>query len=194
MKPSANQKLMKTTVQEVREIPQDIVDSRLPQNHLVVVVQLFSHVWLFAIPWTVASLTPLSMGFFKARILEWVAITFSRGSSWSRDQTHISCKSPALQVDSFFFLTTEPPGKPPKFLTALFPMSLQYKGQNTVGSIPQSCFSVHLLVSCITQLLWHLSLFTCSLLPFLSFTFPLHWSLLPLSLLYLLPLSLLSLC
>ena len=81
-----------------------------------------------------------------------------------------------------FFLTTEPPGKPPKFLTALFPMSLQYKGQNTVGSIPQSCFSVHLLVSCITQLLWHLSLFTCSLLPFLSFTFPLHWSLLPLSL------------
>ena len=192
MKPSANQKLMKTTVQEVREIPQDIVDSRLPQNHLVVVVQSFSHVWLFAIPWTVASLTPLSMGFFKARILEWVAISFSRGSSWSRDRTHISCKSPALQVDSFF-LTTEPPGKPLKFLTVLFPMSLQYKGQDTVGAIPQSCFSVRLLVSCITQLLWHLSLFTCSLLPFLCFTF--HYTdLFFLSLLYLLPLSLLSLC
>ena len=29
-------------------------------------------------------------GIFKARILEWVAISFSRGSSWSRDQTQVS--------------------------------------------------------------------------------------------------------
>ena len=29
-------------------------------------------------------------GIFQARILEWVAISFSRGSSWPRDQTHIS--------------------------------------------------------------------------------------------------------
>ena len=28
---------------------------------------------------------------FQARILEWVAISFSRGSSWPRDQTHITC-------------------------------------------------------------------------------------------------------
>ena len=28
---------------------------------------------------------PLSMGIFQARILEWVAISFSRGSSQSRD-------------------------------------------------------------------------------------------------------------
>ena len=27
----------------------------------------------------------------QARILEWVAISFSRGSSWSRDRTQISC-------------------------------------------------------------------------------------------------------
>ena len=27
---------------------------------------------------------------FQARILEWVAISYSRGSSWPRDQTHIS--------------------------------------------------------------------------------------------------------
>ena len=32
-------------------------------------------------------------GIFQARILEWVAISFSRGSSWPRDQTH-------WQVDS----------------------------------------------------------------------------------------------
>ena len=30
-------------------------------------------------------------GILLARILEWVAISFSRGSSWPRDQTHISC-------------------------------------------------------------------------------------------------------
>ena len=37
------------------------------------------------------SLTGLSVyGTFQARILEWVAISFSRGSTWPRDQTHIS--------------------------------------------------------------------------------------------------------
>ena len=30
-------------------------------------------------------------GISQARILEWVAISFSRGSSWSRGQTHFSC-------------------------------------------------------------------------------------------------------
>ena len=30
-------------------------------------------------------------GIVQARILEWVAISSSRGSSWPRDQTHISC-------------------------------------------------------------------------------------------------------
>ena len=30
-------------------------------------------------------------GILQARILEWVAIPFSKGSSWFRDQTHISC-------------------------------------------------------------------------------------------------------
>ena len=39
-----------------------------------------------AIPWTVACRTPLSMG----RILQWVVISFSRGSSQPKDQTQIS--------------------------------------------------------------------------------------------------------
>ena len=30
-------------------------------------------------------------GISQARILEWVAISFSRGSTWPRDQTFISC-------------------------------------------------------------------------------------------------------
>ena len=30
-------------------------------------------------------------GILQARILEWIAIPFSRGSSQPRDQTHVSC-------------------------------------------------------------------------------------------------------
>ena len=30
-------------------------------------------------------------GIFQAKILEWFAISFSRGSSWPRDQTQVSC-------------------------------------------------------------------------------------------------------
>ena len=44
-------------------------------------------------------------GILQARILEWVAIPFSKGSSWPRDQT----LSLALQADC---LLSEPPGKP----------------------------------------------------------------------------------
>ena len=49
-----------------------------------------SHVRLFVTPWTIAHQVPLSMGILQARILERVAISFSRGSSQPRDQTHVS--------------------------------------------------------------------------------------------------------
>ena len=52
--------------------------------------QLLSHVWLFATPWTTAHQTPLS-GISQARILEWLAIAFCRGSSWPMDRTWVSC-------------------------------------------------------------------------------------------------------
>ena len=45
------------------------------------------------------------MGILQARILEWVTMPFSRGSS----QPRIELKSPALLADS---LPSEPPGKP----------------------------------------------------------------------------------
>ena len=50
-----------------------------------------SHVRLFATPWTVAYQASLSMGILQARILEWVAMPSSRGSSQLRDQTQVSC-------------------------------------------------------------------------------------------------------
>ena len=44
-------------------------------------------------------------GISQARVLEWVAISFSRGSSQPRDPTQVSCIAGG-------FFTTEPPGKP----------------------------------------------------------------------------------
>ena len=46
-------------------------------------------------------------GILQARVLECVAISFSRGSSRPRDQTWVSCTAGG-------FFTTEPPGKPKK--------------------------------------------------------------------------------
>ena len=53
--------------------------------------QLLSHVQLFVTPWTTTHQAPSVHGIILARILEWVAIFSSRGSSQPRDQTSISC-------------------------------------------------------------------------------------------------------
>ena len=53
----------------------------------------FSRGWPFVTPWTVAHQAPLSMGILQARTLEWVAISYSKGSFWPRDWTYISCIS-----------------------------------------------------------------------------------------------------
>ena len=45
---------------------------------------------LFVTPWTVAHQAPRSMGILQARILEWVAMLSSRGSSQPRDRTQVS--------------------------------------------------------------------------------------------------------
>ena len=71
------------------------------------------------------------------RILEWVAMPFSRGSSWPRDQNCISCNS--CIADSFF--TTEPLGKSKFCLAAAAAKSLQ--------SCPTLCNPI-----CLTQFLF----------------------------------------
>ena len=69
---------------------------------------MLSHVQVFAmIPWICGSPGLSVHGNFQARILEWVAISSSRGSSQPRDQTCIPA-SPELSGRLF---TTEPPGK-----------------------------------------------------------------------------------
>jgi len=55
------------------------------------VCQLLSHIWLSATSWTGAPLGSHVHGILQARILEWVAISFSRGSSQPKDWPHVSC-------------------------------------------------------------------------------------------------------
>ena len=45
-------------------------------------------------------------GLFQARILEWVAVLFFRGTSWPRDQTQVSC------IAGRFFTSWSTQGKP----------------------------------------------------------------------------------
>ena len=69
-----------------------------------VVVYSLSFVWLFWDPMNCSQSGSSVHGILQARILEWVAISFSKGSSQPRDQTCISCSAE--------FFTTDPPGKP----------------------------------------------------------------------------------
>ena len=48
------------------------------------ICKFLSHVQFFVTPWTIAHQAPLPMGILQARILEWVAMPFCRGSSQPR--------------------------------------------------------------------------------------------------------------
>ena len=65
----------------------------------------------FATPWAIARQAPVSMGFPRQGILEWVAISSSRGSSWRRDWTV------CLALAGRFF-PTEPSWKPKGHLSS----------------------------------------------------------------------------
>ena len=67
-------------------------------------VKSLSHVQLLSDPIYCSPPGSSVHGILQARILEWVAISFSRRSSRPRDRAHISC------IEGRFF-TTEPPGK-----------------------------------------------------------------------------------
>ena len=54
------------------------------------VLSCFSRVWLSVTPWIAVCQAPLSMGILQARILEWVTMPSSRGSSQPSDPTQVS--------------------------------------------------------------------------------------------------------
>ena len=70
----------------------------------------FSHVWLFATLWTAACQPGFSVhGILQARMLEWVAMSSSRGSSQPKDRILVSCIILQWHKGSSPLL---PPGKP----------------------------------------------------------------------------------
>ena len=81
-------------------------------------------------------------GISQARTLEWVVISFSRGSSQPRDQT--TC--PAL-ARGFFFFTTEPPGKSTVKIRAEI-NEIETNQRPTSPSWRRSVLSVHWKIWC----------------------------------------------
>ena len=61
--------------------------------------QSLNHVQLFVTPWTAACQAPLSMEILQARMLEYVAMPSSRGSSQPQDQTQVSCIAVGFFID-----------------------------------------------------------------------------------------------
>ena len=76
-------------------VKQFLLFKKYKQSIMYIFAQWLSCAQLFATPWTVSmdySLPGSSMhGIFLARILEWVAISYSRGCSQSKDPTCVSC-------------------------------------------------------------------------------------------------------
>ena len=103
-------------------------------------------------------------GVVQARILEWVAIPFSKGSSWPRDQTSVFC------ITGRFFMF-EPSGKPQNMYVVL---------QRAFIYIGCICLFITMLLLCsVTQLCPTLcDPMDCSTPDFLSFM--ISWSLLKL--------------
>ena len=97
---------------------------------------------------------PFVHGIFQARILEWTAISFSRGSSQHRDRTCVTCIAGG-------FFTTEPPGKPLLMVFCCFSVTkLSPNLCNPVDySMPRSS-----VLHCLQRLLKFMS--TDSVLPF----------------------------
>ena len=77
--------------------------------YICCVLSLFSHVWLWPLLWTAACQAPRSIEFFRQSILEWVAMSSSRGSSEPRDWTASLTSDLHGQAGS---LPSAPPGKP----------------------------------------------------------------------------------
>ena len=71
----------------------------------------------------------------QAAVLEWVALSFSRGSFWPRHWTHVSCHS----CIAGRFFTTGPPGKPIRNQSRTI-NPLGYAGRPETGNMANSPF------------------------------------------------------
>ena len=108
-------------------------------------------------------------GISQAKILEWVAVPFTRGSSWPRDWTCTSCIAGGI-------LITEPPSNPIKLHGPQQSKStLAVPSTNTWGQqIGPFCGISSLMWLCLLGLWLFLRYFTNDLVNWLSF--PIKWN------------------
>ena len=84
-----------TDVLLLRDSTQYVTIVSLSQCYAV--LSHFCHVWLCVTLWSAACQAPQSMEFFQAKILEWVAMPFSRGSSQSEWSESLSVVPDSFQ-------------------------------------------------------------------------------------------------
>ena len=118
------------------------------------VLSHFSHVRLFATLWILCPGSSVHR-ILQARILEWVAMLSSRGSSWPKDRTHICISSNAGR-----FFTPEPLRNP---LNSLCPSVFPSLSQSWLIHNPHLQTTHHCQYSNFfaLHLLWHLSCPLC---------------------------------
>ena len=76
-------------------------------------------------------------GIFQARVLEWVAISFSRGSSWPRDQTYVSCMGRRI----LYHWATMKPSKEQAYFNFVAAVTVQWFWSPRKWSVTVSVFS-----------------------------------------------------
>ena len=76
----------------------------------------------------------------QARILEWVAISSSRGSSQPKDQTHVSCIAGG-------FFTTDPPWKLPRRFITWLKLTMKVLDTGTLDKFEERSW-IHSLIRC----------------------------------------------
>ena len=113
------------------------------------VLSHFSHVQLFCDPMDDNPPCSSIHGILSATILGWVAMTSSRESSQSRDQTHVSCIS---CIAGRFFTNKPPMGKPKEQYRYKLLKVLLWQGMNHLG---RDCSITLVLFNCMyIQYLW----------------------------------------
>ena len=115
----------------LENVARDVVTLDRMVRVCVCVLSHFSCILLFATLWTIASSSV--HGILQARILEWVAVSSSRGSSHHRDRTWVSCTA------GRFFTTGEAP-----WLRYLSLLCNIFQGEKDTRVCIQKNFCIHI--------------------------------------------------
>ena len=96
---------------------------------------MLSCIWLFVTPWTAVHQTLLSLGILQAKILDWVAIPSSRGSSQPGYQNQVRLEADSLPAEPLRMSKNTGEGSL-SLLQGIFPTQESNQGLLNCMSIP----------------------------------------------------------